>query len=197
MNEASIDIFPPYEAFYIESMMWHTKSALRSINTIEEWVALIKQDSEAALQINKEDVFNELQNIIQQSGAISRFLFPPQKGENKEHHKRGVKLRKSLEIYSDSCLSNRDIRNQMEHFEEHLDLYFKKFLVGHIIPNYIGLDEEASEVPQHIFKAFYINPMVFALLEEKYQLLPIFEELKKIHHILSECAANGYRLPQQ
>ena len=78
MNEASIDIFPPYEAFYIESMMWHTKSALRSIKTIEEWVALIKQDSEAALQVNKEDVFNELQNIIQQSGAISRFLFPPQ-----------------------------------------------------------------------------------------------------------------------
>ncbi len=84
----------------------------------------------------------------------------------------------------------------MEHFEEHLDLYFKNIIVGHIIPSYIGLDEENSEVPKHIFKAFYITPMTFVLLEEKYQLLPIFRELKNIHHTLLECVENGYRLPQ-
>ncbi len=56
MNKTSIDIFPPYEAFYIESMMWHTKSAIRSINTIEERVTLIREDNESALQLNKEEV---------------------------------------------------------------------------------------------------------------------------------------------
>lgn len=90
MPENSIDIFPPYEAFYIESMLWHTKSAISSIEVIENWVQLINDDDKNALELNKEEVFNHLQNVIQQSGALSRFLWPAQKGENKEHHKRGV-----------------------------------------------------------------------------------------------------------
>ena len=63
MPENSIDIFPPYEAFYIESMLWHTKSAISSIEVIETWVQLINDDDENALELNKEEVFNQLQNM--------------------------------------------------------------------------------------------------------------------------------------
>lgn len=88
------------------------------------------------------------------------------------------------------------LRNQVEHFDELLDIYLKGIIIGHIIPNLIEYDdEEDNEVPKHIFKAFYIHPMTFVLLGEKYQLIPIFKELKNIHTLLIQCTNNGYRLP--
>jgi len=195
MYEDNFDIYPTYEAFYIESMLWHTKSAIRSIEVIESWIQIVKDGNENVLEVNKDDVFSHLQNIIQQSGALSRYLWPVQKGENKEHHRRGLKLRASLNIKGDSTLKNRTLRNQVEHFDELLDIYLKNITSGHIFPSIIDYDEGIKNIKKHIFKAFYITPMIFVLLGEKYQLLPIIKELRHMHTALLQCKKNGHRLP--
>ena len=75
------DIFPPYEAFYIECMLWHTKSARKSIDDINDWLAFVKDNDERVLELPKSELFSRLQNIVQQAASISRYFWPaPRKG---------------------------------------------------------------------------------------------------------------------
>ena len=83
----------------------------------------------------------------------------------------------------------------MEHFDEKLDKYLVENQVGEFLPQDVREEIPNSEIPLHIFKGFYTNPRVFVLLGNEYEMLPIIDEIERIHDLLVDCAKSGYRLP--
>ena len=65
-------IHPPFEAFYIEAMLWHTSSAGQSIEDVAQWLEHVRDDDERALELPKPALFVRLQNILHQAGCVSR-----------------------------------------------------------------------------------------------------------------------------
>lgn len=192
MPEAEFVILPPYEIFYIDSMLFNTQSAVRSIEVLSGVINYLAEskspDSLAA--IDTEDVLNQLQNIIVQGAALSRYFWPVRKG----HKRRGEYLRQALGITNDNPLKSRDLRNAMEHFDEKLDNYLSTRIVGYVFPHYFGPLPKNDGVPSHIFRAYYINVGQFELLGNRYEVEPIAKELLRINEALMKCDREGGRL---
>ncbi|MFA4743669.1 hypothetical protein, partial [Vibrio vulnificus] len=195
--EDDFDIYPTNEAFYIECLYGHTNSALDSVYKVGEWIRLVVENDEKAHELAPEELFQELQNIVQQAASISKYFWSIRKGTKGVHKKRSRKLRQSLRISEDSALKSRELRDHLEHFDEKLDCYLTQNHVGQFIPLDIAAEPPKSDVPLHIFRGFYINPRIFVLLGNRYELTPIVAELEFVHTQLSNCIKNGYRLPTE
>jgi hypothetical protein len=194
-EDESWNIFPPFEAFYLEMLLWHTTTAKVSIDIVGAWMELINAEDENALELKKPQLFGHLQNIIQQSGAISRYFWPSKAGKDSIHERRASRLRSGLQVADSSPLKKRGLRNGLEHFDERLDIYLTKNFVGEFVPEYVDYVEREHEIPTHIFKAFYTYPIKFVLLGESYEMAPVVNELLRLHTLLEECRNNGCRLP--
>jgi hypothetical protein len=131
--------------------------------------------------IDSHAVLDELQNIIAQGAAVSRYFWPA----DKDHEARGRELRQQFKVTEDSPLKSRDLRNMIEHFDEKLDHYLAKGIVGQIIPHYFGPEGRSSDVPRHFFRAYFINVGVFEILGKRYQIEPIAKELWRLHELSS------------
>lgn len=189
-------IWPPYEAFYIESMYWHAASAKRSIKVVSDWLDLVKKDDERALELPRPLLFEHLQNILHQAGCISRYFFPGGRAPKPLHVARAARLRRAFGVADDNPLAERDLRNAIEHFDERLDTYLTENHVGEFVPEDVGYVPRESEVPLHIFKGFYTYPLIFVLLGQSYQMAPIVNEMLRVHKALEACAESGHRLPR-
>ncbi|WP_226019527.1 hypothetical protein [Novosphingobium sp. FKTRR1] len=187
-------IHPPFEAFYILAMQWHTESAARSIELLQRWLELVDADDERALALPKEALFQELQNILHQFGCISRYFFPARNASI--HADRAMQLRQAFAVPADSPLADRELRNAIEHFDERLDKYLAGHLVGQIIPDHVGYSVPESEVPLHVFKGFYVENLTFVLLGQPHEMRPIIAELVRLHNLLIDCDNAGLRLPR-
>ncbi|WP_105172407.1 hypothetical protein [Pseudoalteromonas sp. T1lg24] len=195
--DLDFDIHPQFEAFYIESMLWHTNSALDAAKVVGEWIELVVANDEKALELPKDKLFEQLQLIIQHAASLSKYLWPIRGGVNSSHQKRGRKIRSALYTDDSSSLKCRKLRDGMEHFDEKLDKYLEKNQVGEFLPSDVRAEVPVSEVPLHIFKGFYINPRVFVLLGNEYELLPIVAEVVRIHDLLMGFVNSGYRFPYE
>jgi len=131
--------------------------------------------------VDSHAVLDELQNIIVQGAAVSRYFWPSDKG----HEARGRELRQKFQVTEESPLKSRDLRNMIEHFDEKLDHYLAKGIVGHIIPHYFGPEGRSSGVPEHFFRAYFINIGVFEILGKRYEIEPIAKELWRLHELSS------------
>ena len=96
----------------------------------------------------------------------------------------------------ESPLKDRELRNCIEHFDERLDHYLSKLIIGHIIPSYVGEAPEKCEVPQHIFRAYYSDIGTFVILGARYKIQPIVDEIFRLDRILRLCITDGCRLPR-
>ena len=188
-------IWPPFEAFYIESLIPHTHSAIDSIEKIFLWIKAFENNDVWALQTRPHDVFYELQNILHQAGCVSRYFFPTGRAKKSPHIERATRLRNAMEITDSSPLANRELRNAIEHFDERLDLFLQNDHIGEFFPYDIGYEPRQSDIPTHILKGFYIRNFSFVLLNQNFSLLPIIDELTRIHSILDKCRQSGHRLP--
>lgn len=191
-------ILPPYEAFYIHSMLFSTTSALRSVELLNRRLErFYSGESEGhEVLLSQKVILDGLQNVVNQGAALSRYFWPsPRNKTNDLHHARAERLRRAFMIDDVNPLKNRDLRNAIEHFDEKLDLYLAKGIVGHIIPEYVGTGPEGAGVPLHVFRAYYVDVGVFEMLGRRYEVQPIVEEIGRIHDLLSQCASNGDRLP--
>jgi hypothetical protein len=186
-------IHPPFEAVYIEAMLWHTSSAEESIKVVALWMKLAQEEDERALELPMAELFEHLQNILHQAGCVSRYLFPPTK--RSIHVARAKRLREGLNVADDNPLAERGLRNALEHFDERIDVYLDDHRVGQFIPAHVGYELPESEVPLHIFKGFYTGPLTFVLLGTPYQMAPIVNEMLRVHELLLECSRQGHRLP--
>ncbi len=188
----SLRIHPPFEAFYIDCMLWHSSSAVQSITEVGGW---IRENDPKSLELPQQVLFEKLQNIVLQSASLSRYFWPSPRKPAEIHFARASCLRQGLDVTETSPLHNRDLRNGLEHFDEKLDLYLSGNVVGQFIPDLIDYEEPESEVPLHIFKAFYTQQLVFVLLGRRYEMTPLVNEILRVNAALIECQQNGYRLP--
>lgn len=192
----STGIHPPFEAFYIEAMLWHTGSACQSIEDVSDWLRHVHKDDERALELPKAELFERLQNILHQAGCVSRYFFPVYKKPKQLHVDRAARLREALKVAEDNPLADRRLRDSLEHFDERLDLYIAEHQVGQFIPDHVGTERPQSEVPLHVFKGFYVSTLTFALLGVEYPMEPIVNEMLRLHDMLVDCSENGHRLPR-
>jgi hypothetical protein len=187
-------IHPPFEAFYIEAMLWHATSAKRSIVDVAQWLQFIEEDDERALELPKSALFDRLQNILHQAGCISRYLFPSR--NLPIHVDRAGRLREAFKVTDGNPLADRGLRNALEHFDERLDHYLTGHIVGQIVPDHVDYDLPDSDVPLHIFKGFYTSTLTFVLLGVSYEMEHIINEMQRLYRELVECSENGHRLPK-
>jgi hypothetical protein len=188
-DQEEFEIFPPYEAFYIESLLFCTESALKSATLISQ---LFERMQKGPVEFDHQMALNHMRNIVLQGAAISRYLWPTEK----RYAARGARLRKVLSVADECPLKSRKLRNQMEHFDEYLDDYLKKGIVGHIIPHYFGPSSDAGGVPEHFFQAYFTDTGAFEVLGERYEILPIADEIARIHDMLVGFSKAGDRFPQ-
>ncbi|WP_082721899.1 hypothetical protein [Burkholderia sp. RF2-non_BP3] len=197
MSDEEFFIWTPYQAFYIQSMLFNTTSAFQSCSIAEMIIKKIS-NGEIDPQETKDVLLDCLQNIVNQSGAISRYFFPSRDGvkgggaEQKTVHKdRGDFLRKVFDVEDGSPLVNRGLRNSIEHFDERLDLYLQSGMVGYIFPSLILPELEDSDAPHHIFRAYYLKEGIFQVLGERYKIQPIVDEMARIHDLLVRFDGDG------
>jgi len=195
MENEAFSIWTPHEAFYIQSMLFNTTSAFQSCSIAEKIIEKISV-GEIDPQEKKDLLLDCLQNVVNQSGAISRYFFPSRdgvKGTDKKsiHRDRGQYLSRVFGVKDNSPLMNRALRNSIEHFDERLDLYLQEGIVGYIFPSLILPEPEDSDVPHHIFRAYYLKEGIFQVLGERYEIQPIVDEVARIHDLLVKFDGNG------
>jgi len=163
-------IWPPHEAFYIEGMLFCTSSALRAAEDVHAALERIAEHAQSASvwQESARIILDGVQTLALQAAALSRYLWPAR--TKKLHLLRAARLRSGLGIHEDSCLSNRGLRNALEHFDERLDEFCRTLVAGVILPTYVGSLGEQHEVPTHLFRAYYTDIGVFEVLGERIEM---------------------------
>lgn len=186
-------IWPPYEAFYIHGMLFNTQSAFRSIARISHAFDNLPDNwmEEGIDRTLTQAILNDMQNIIVHGAALSRYFWPIRKG----HEERGAHLREAFKIDENNPLYSRELRNAIEHFDERLDRYLSKGIVGIVIPEYVGPKPSDDGVPGHLFRAFFTDAGEFRLLDSEHEMDPIVAEIIRIKDLLEEADENGSCLP--
>ena len=193
-NTFTVGIWPPYEAFYIEAMLFNTTAALTAAETVARVMDALESGEVSDFgDIDQQAILDALQNIVAHSAMLSKFLWPVR--QRPEHLNRAEHLRIRLAVADDSALKNRSLRDYLEHFDERLDLHLRGGIVGHIIPSFVGYSsQDESGVPLHVFRAFYVDRGLFKTLSDSYEIQPILDEVHRIHELLANCSKSG-RLP--
>jgi hypothetical protein len=127
-------------------------------------------------EVDPQSVLNELQNIIVQGAAVSRYFWPVKE----KYRARGAELRGMYGVSDESPLRSRELRNAIEHFDEKLDDYLAQGVVGTIYPHYLGSEPPPSQVKRHFFRAYFTNNGVFQLLEHRVEVDPLAKELWRL-----------------
>jgi len=176
-------IWYPHEFFYIESLLSITRTVLSEQAVIVSFL----DEYQRGNNDNGKLLLDSVQNIICQAAMLSKFFWPV--GKDSIRKKRGQALREAYQILESNCLKSRDVRNYIEHFDEKLDKYLNQFITGTIIPLYVGprINLEAK----HIFRGYYTDAEAFTILGIEYPIIPIVEEVERIHKILEENAFTG------
>ena len=197
-NDANEDygIWSPYEAFYLASLLYCTRSALRSATQVRN---RLRRDGGVVPEshqwhVGAHTILNAVQNIAIQGAALSRFFWPSR--DHEPHRSRAASLRVGFGIGEDSPLRDRGLRNQMEHFDEELDRFCGGPVVGDICPEYVGPFPGESDVPRHVFRAYYTDQAVFEVLSCRHSMQPIVDEITTLDERLRICCNAGYRIPK-
>ena len=169
--------FPPCRIFYVWSMKFVTEAAIRSANAAYE---TLQQTDGATRQGDEAAILNHLQNVIGIGAALSRYFWPVRPARRQ----RGELLRAQFNVTDASPLKSRQLRNEIEHFDEKLDMYFSRTVAGVIIPQYIGPYLENGGVPGHFFRAYYTDRGVLEVLGNEFNIMPLVEEIRRIDGLL-------------
>ncbi|MDB4902389.1 MAG: hypothetical protein JWQ63_1670 [Mucilaginibacter sp.] len=189
MEEEQMGIWPPHEAFYLESMLTVTRTAMYALGRLQ---VSLKAWSEG-LPVNDYEIIDYVQNLIIGAGAISRYFWPSDK--KPIHQNRAKALRDAFDIKDDNPLKDRKVRNFVEHFDENLDEFLAKFPIGVFMPSFVGERPPEQQVRTSLFRAYYVDDHTFHALEHEYAMLPIIKELHGLHQLLEQAARDGGRLP--
>jgi len=121
-----------------------------------------------------------MQNVIHQAGALSRYFWPV---DNK-HAGRGQFLRRIFEIKDDDPLSDRSLRNSLEHYDERLDKLFSSPNTGEYIPEYFGPKLDLNQGSRYFLRAYFPDTDEFLVLGQSYRVQPIAEAIGRINESL-------------
>lgn len=178
-------IFPPYEAFYIHSIIY---AAERSEAAFQRFDEAVDEEQSATL------IVATVQEALTHAGALSRFFWPVRK-DNQLSAARGNRLRNAFELNDSSALKWRKLRNAFEHFDEDLDRFLLDDLAGYFFPTPQVNDHTlADEAIGHIFKQVDPKHGICVLLGEKFEFKPIRSEVQRILARAREMDKQGSRL---
>lgn len=175
-------IWPPNIAFYEESLRSRVTSALNSVEVANNIIQTLPREESLSPDWRRV-LLDEMQNIVIQSGAISKFFWPPRDGKKNLHKKRGEFLQKLFNVQEDSPLRSRTVRDHIEHFDEKLDNYLcdpQKPISGYIFPELVADVEDTEGVSYHIFRGYYLQTGTFLILNERIEINTLVEEIVKI-----------------
>lgn len=194
MSGDESSIWTPCQVFYIQSMLFNTSSALQACDRASKYIEAISNEK-IGPQDRKDELLDALQNFINHSGAVARYFFPSYGGMKKDkkdiHQKRADHLRQVFFVGEASPLYDKQLRNAIEHFDERLDRYLEQGIVGQIFPSLILNKPQNTEVPHHIFRAYYLNDGIYQVLGERHSIQPILDEVIRIHELLVKFDENG------
>jgi hypothetical protein len=171
-DAAPQDIIPPYAfEFYRVAVDDAVRSAVSSFLAYGEVIQNDGSEAEAA---------RLLHDALTHSAAVSRFFWPP-KIAGALAAFRGEQLRKIYDVDETSALFNRDLRNELEHFDEKLDNWLREIPVGPIIASPVFADHSiVDEGFGHAFKVVDFNNDVFVILGRKYEFGSICREVVRL-----------------
>lgn len=176
MRNLEFELHPFNEVFYIESLLNKTRAILYDVELLDNIWKNGNHDCK-----NDDIILDLFQNIIINTGGISRFFWP---SKNSGFYK--IRSEKLREIYhvNDSCvLKDRKMRNLIEHFDENLDIFLNKFTNGIVMQKYVGPISFVNDV-RIFFRAYFYDIQVFKMLDVEYEIKPIINEIKRINEIL-------------
>jgi hypothetical protein len=191
LDQKDWKIWPPYEIFYIESLLTKTRAAIAGYELLDKVITDQKLFNE-----NPSILIDLAENIINQAAAISRYLFPSHSegAKNLVHKLRGEKLRESLLVEQENVLEHRWVRDYSEHFDERLDTYLTEPIAGNFLPSIVVLNSNELDEVTFVFRAYVVNEFKFICLEKQIVILPIVHEIYRIHNLLVDFKENGGRL---
>lgn len=189
-DEPPFVIFPPFEVFYLISLEFYTHSAIASAEKVAEWVQRFAKGDD---QFPPQPALDEVQNILIQGAAISRYFWPVRK----KYQKRGEMLRAAFNMTDFSPLKDRNLRNMVEHFDEYLDDYLRMNFAGQYVPDFFGFSPDEYRGPLKLFRAYFVDTGQFEILGEKISIHPILDTIADLHDCLLAAHKNGSRFPQK
>ena len=190
MEQGAFEIWPIHEAFYFESILFLTASAVRSVGELNDALKVWSSRSEKEItSFSLDRILNPVQNIIQQGAALSRYFWPSDKSDRRA--KRARLLKEKIIVSEQSALKSRTLRNIIEHFDEKLDDYLAEGIAGQIIPEFVGDLSGDREVPIHVFRGFDPATTTFEILGNKFEVEPIVAEIMQIEVRLSAMREKG------
>jgi len=177
-------IYPPFEAFYIHSIIYAAGRAEDAFRRFEEAVGS---------RGGSELIVATVQEALTHAAGISRFLWPMGRGELAKA--RGQKLRDAFTVDDTSPLRHRKLRNAFEHFDEDLDSFLLEDRVGYFFPSPLVDDHDlADDQLGNIFRLVDPAAGVCVLLGEKYEFGRIRSEVQRILSAAQAMDAAGSRL---
>lgn len=177
-------IFPPHEAFYIQSIIYSADRAE---------AAFARYDAAVAAATSPDLVVATVQEALTHAAAISRFFWPM--GSSDQAKARGKRLCAAFESDDASPIRPRKLRNAFEHFDEDLDRFLIEDPVGCFFPTPLVDDHElADDELGNIFKL--VDPVhgICVLLGEKYDFANIRGEVRRILTKARHMSGSGGRL---
>ena len=178
-----------YEVFYIISLGFCTHSALGSAKQV---IAFMERQESGDERFAPQEALNEVQNIVNQGAAISRYFWP----SDEKYQTRGSALREAFGIDDSSPLKDRKLRNMVEHFDEYLDDYLRRTFAGQFVPDYFGPAPDDDHGPLILFRAFFTDTGMFEVLGEAFSIQPILDAISDLHEMLEAAHKNGSRFPK-
>ena len=184
-----IQEWPPCQIFYLESLRTITNSAITSFERL-----VTENEANEEEKLSQRTFLDELQNIIQQGAALSRYFWPTKhKDERKTliFDSRAKFLRDHFDVSDSSPLKDRRVRNAIEHFDERLDLYLQTPISGNFFPNYIGNKPTRDRIIYKFFRAFFTDTQEFEILGESFPIQPLIDEIIRIDDRVRHDLQNG------
>lgn len=141
--------------------------------------AFLRYERGLASNASADEIVSSIHEALSHAAALSRFFWPARtKGVAST---RGERLRLCFGVDDNSPLHARDLRNALEHFDEHLDEYLLWNDAGYFFPDaMVDNHELADESIGHIFKLVDPSRQIFVVLGKKFCFEPIKQEVKRI-----------------
>lgn len=179
-------IWAPYQAFYIESILYTATRSLKAFDRYEDAIAADCSDAE---------IVDSLQEALTHAAGLSRFFWPPVSRSLPElAAARAARLKEAFAVADQSTLRGRGLRNALEHFEERLDRYLLGDPSGVILPWPV-----VGEVPvgpaEHAFRLVDPVSATFVIFGEMHAFAGVREEVNRIVQLATAMRVAGGHLP--
>ncbi len=194
-DDREIGIVPIHEVFYLESMLLVTSSALDAGDRIEWALAEGAKHDPASPEWQEFTyaIIHAVHTLAVQAGGLARYFWPSR--TRTIHSRRAERLRTAFNVDELSALHNKNLRNQLEHFDEKLDVFLSTIDARNVRMAYVGPCEQKATIRPSHFRAYYTDSGVLEVLGLRMEMQPLLDEVRLIHNVIVRCLENGGRLP--